>query len=89
MTKAKNAKSASLGSYPCLWRWLSECGATEIGHCRQMGSFIGMLDEGGLIWVSRPSFRSLDGALTDAEEGVARWTKPELGIRDAVSLGSL
>ena len=49
----------------------------------QTRSFIRVLDEGGLIWKGRRSYPTLDAALADAEAGVARWMKDELGIRDA------
>jgi len=54
----------------------------EIGHCSQTRSFIRVLDEGGLIWKGRRSYPSLDAALADAEVGVSRWMKNELGITD-------
>lgn len=79
----KNAKCSGLTSYPHLWRWLSEFGTVEIGHCHQTRSFIRVLDEGGLIWKGRRSYRSLDAALADAEAGVAQRMRDELGITDA------
>jgi hypothetical protein len=62
---------------------LTECGTMQIGHCHQTRSFIGILDEGGLIWNGRRSHRSLDAALADAEAGVARWMEDELGMKAA------
>ncbi len=82
-TMTGSAKSASLDRYPCLWRWLAEFGSVEIGHCHQTRSFIRVLDEGGMIWKGRRSYRSLDAALADAEAGVARWMKDQLAITDA------
>jgi hypothetical protein len=69
---------------PHLWRWVREFGTVEIGYCHQTRSFIRVLDEGGLIWKGRRSYRSLDAALADAEAGVARWMKQELGIEAAI-----
>jgi hypothetical protein len=39
-----------------------------------------VLNEGGLVWKGRRSYTTLNAALTDAEEGVARWIRDELGI---------
>jgi len=36
-----------------------------------------------MVWKGRRSYRSLDAALADAEVGVARWMRDELGITDA------
>jgi hypothetical protein len=78
-----NTKSAVAASYPRLWQWVAEFGTVEVGHCGQTRSFIRVLDEGGLIWKGRRRYRSLDAALDDAEAGVARWMRDELGITDA------
>lgn len=80
MTKTKNAMAASLGKYQCLWRWVNEFGTVEVGRCHQTRSFIRVLDEGGMMWKGRRSYLSLDAALADAELGVARWMRDELGI---------
>ena len=69
--------------YPHLWRWTAEFGTVEIGHCGQTRSFIRVLDEGGVVWKGRHSYVTLDAALADAEAGVARWMRDELGITDA------
>lgn len=78
----KNLKSATRDRYSYLWRWVNEFGTLEIGHCRQTGSFIRVLDEGGLV-CRRRRYRPLDAALADAEAGVAKWMRDELGITDA------
>jgi hypothetical protein len=74
----KIPKLAALNKYPCLWRWVTEFGTVEIGHCHQTRSFIRVLDEGGMVWKGRPQCRTLD-----AEAGVSRWMKDQLGIKDA------
>jgi hypothetical protein len=79
----KKPESATVDKHPHLWRWLAEFGAVEIGPCGQTGSFIRVLDEGGLIWKGRRRYRSLDAALADAEAGVAKWMRDELGIEAA------
>ena len=79
----KNAKSGLLFPYPHLWRWVTEFGTVEIGHCHQTRSFIRVLDEGGIVWKGRRSYPTLDAALADAAMGVSRWMKDELGITGA------
>jgi hypothetical protein len=76
------SKSSGSASYPHLCRWTAEHGTVEIGHCGQTRSFIRVLDEGGIIWKGRRSYPTLDAALADAEAGVARWMRDELGITD-------
>jgi hypothetical protein len=79
----KNTKSAGPAAYLHLWRWATEYGTFEIGHCDQTHSFIRVLDEGGIIWKGRRSYARLDVALADADAGVARWMRDELGITGA------
>jgi hypothetical protein len=78
----KNAKSPVSTLYPHLWRWVNEFGTVEIGYCHHTRSFIRVLGEGGLVWKGRRAYRTLDAAMADAESGVARWMKDELGITD-------
>ena len=85
----KVPKSIEPVTHPHLWRWISEFGTIEIGPCQQTRSFIRVLDEGGMVWKGRRSYRSLDAALADAEAGVAQWMRDELGIKDATLPGSL
>jgi hypothetical protein len=80
---SKNTQSSGPASHPHLWRWAAEFGRVEIGHCRQTSSFIRALDEGGIVWKGRRSYRTLDAALADAEAGVTRWMKENLGTTDA------
>ena len=58
----------------------AEFGTVEIGPCGQTRSLIRVLDEGGIVWKGRRSYRTLDAALADAEAGVSRWMKDQLGI---------
>jgi hypothetical protein len=52
----KNNKSVSLALCPYLWRWATEIGTVEIGHCHQTRSFLRVLDEGGIVWKGRHSY---------------------------------
>ena len=67
-----NVKTSVSTLYPHLWRWVAEFGTVEIGHCAQTRSFIRVLDEGGVVWKGRSSYRTPDAALADAEKGVSR-----------------
>jgi hypothetical protein len=78
----KKATTTGSPSYPHLWRWAAEFGTVEIGHCGQTRSFIRVLDEGGIIWKGRRSYGTLDAALADADAGVSRWMKDQLGTKD-------
>jgi hypothetical protein len=78
----KNIKSTRSAPHPHLWRWVTQPGRVEIGYCHQTRSFIRLMDEGGMVWHGRRSYRSLDAALADADAGAARWMKEELGITD-------
>ena len=80
---SRKTTANGLASYPHIWRWVAEFGTVEIGHCHQTHTFIRVLDEGGVIWKGRRRYPSLDAALADAEAGVARWMRDELGITDA------
>jgi hypothetical protein len=65
-------------TYPCVARWLEAHGTIEFGYCRHTRSFIRALDEGGMIWSGRRSYKSFDAALADCEAGVGRWLREEL-----------
>ena len=52
----KHNKSVSLALCPYLWRWATEIGTVEIGHCHQTRSFLRVLDEGGIVWKGRHSY---------------------------------
>ena len=76
----KNNARVESSSYPHLWKWVSDFGTAEIGYCHQTRSFIRVLDQGGIIWKGRRSYRTLDAAVADADAGVSRWMKDQLGI---------
>jgi hypothetical protein len=79
----KKGQCSFSASHPHLWRWVSEFGTVEIGHCPETRSFIRVLDEGGMVWKGRRSYRTLDAALAEAEAGVGRWMRDEPGIKAA------
>src|SRR5206468_278211 len=59
-------------TYPCVARWLEAHGTVEFGYCPHTRSFVRALDEGGMIWSGRRSYRSFDAALADCEAGIGR-----------------
>jgi hypothetical protein len=77
---SKRTASPVTDCFPNLCRWVAEFGTLEIGPCQETRSFIRALDEGGVVWKGRRRYRTLDAALADAEAGVARWMKEELGL---------
>jgi hypothetical protein len=79
----RKTKAALSASYPHLWRWVTEFGTIEMGNCAQTSSFVRVLDEGGVVWKGGCRYPTLDAALADAEAGVARWMREELGWKDA------
>lgn len=58
--------------YPNIAAWVQE-GWIEIGQTDFSQSFIRVLDEGGMIWESRPKYLSLSDALDEAESIIAAW----------------
>jgi hypothetical protein len=66
-------------TYPCLARWLEAHATIEFGYCPHTRSFVRALDQGGMIWTGRQSYKSFDAALADCEAAVGRWLREELG----------
>ena len=64
-----------------LARWVKGYGWLEIGQDHYTGSFIRVLDEGGMIWQGDPQYETLDAALHAAEVAVAQWMWQQLGER--------
>lgn len=61
------------GSYPSLWRWVTQRGWIELGPTEGSRSFIRILDDGGLIWEGAASYPSLKAVLEALEDALARW----------------
>ncbi len=85
--KHKNSKSPVSTLHPHLWRWAAEFGTIEIGHCGQTGSFIRVLDEGGIVWKGHCTYRTLDAPRIPAESR-PRATHP-LVLIGAINLAGL
>jgi len=59
-------------TYPNIAYWTESCGWIEIGYAEFSRSFIRVLDEGGMLWESKPSYKSLDDALNDLEAALEK-----------------
>ncbi len=60
-------------TYPHIAEWVKSWGWIEIGDDGMAGSFIRVLDEGGLIWESERTYATLDDAVQDLETALAAW----------------
>jgi hypothetical protein len=76
----KNTNSGVLAKYPQLWKSVKAFATIEIGSGVQTRAFIRVVAESGVVWKGRHSYRTLDAALNDAEAGVSRWMKDQLGL---------
>jgi hypothetical protein len=72
-------KTKETESYPSIARWLQAYGKIEFGYCYQTDSFIRVLDEGGMMWSGSRRYPSLNKALADCEDNVARLLRNEFG----------
>ena len=58
--------------YPNICNWLAD-GLIEIGYDSNTESFIRVIDEGGVIFEGKSSYKTLDAALADAEKAISDW----------------
>lgn len=75
----KETKKAADATYPNIARWVDAYGTVEIGYCSQTDSQVRVINEGGMLWGSQPSYDSLDAALADCEQNIARLFRDEIG----------
>ena len=80
MPRAKRIKSpkqpdAFANKYPNVAGWLLGGSWIEIGQTEQMRSFVRALDEGGMVFEGKSTYRTMDEALEALDNGIARWTK--------------
>ena len=59
-------------TYPNIAKWTESYGWIEIGQDDYSKSFIRVLDEGGMLWESKPSYESLDDALNELEAALEK-----------------
>lgn len=58
--------------YPHIAAWVED-GHVEIGRDDHSSSFVRVLDHGGMIWESEPTYPSLEHALTATNKAIAEW----------------
>lgn len=68
--------------YPHIAAWVREMGPIEIGHLYDFPdpSFLRVIQHTDLIWSSDKTYASLDEALVEMEDAIARWCDDQ-GIR--------
>jgi hypothetical protein len=59
-------------TYSNIAAWTESYGWIEIGQDDYSKSFIRVLDEGGMLWESKPKYKSLDDALNDLEAALEK-----------------
>ena len=59
-------------TYPNITTWTESYGWIEIGQDENSLSFIRVLDSGGMVWESKPNYKSLDDALNDLEAALEK-----------------
>jgi hypothetical protein len=59
-------------TYPNIAKWTESYGWIEIGQDDYSKSFIRVLDIGGMLWESKPSYNSLDEALNELETALEK-----------------
>lgn len=68
----KQAAQTASEKHPSIARWLVAHGTIEFGYCPNTQSAVRVLDEGGLVWQGRRSYRSFTAALADCAANVSR-----------------
>ena len=62
-------------SYPMLQAWVREAGSVEIGYLYDVpdASFLRVIHYTELIWSSDKTYVSLEEALAEIEDAIAKW----------------
>jgi hypothetical protein len=75
----KNITKVATETHPGIARWVEAYGTVELGYCRETRSAIRVLDEGGLAWSGRRSYKTFDAALADCDANLIRLIREEYG----------
>jgi len=75
----KKATKAVTETHPGIARWVEAYGTVEFGYCRETRSAIRVLDEGGMVWSGRRSYKSFDEALADCDANLVRMLRDDYG----------
>ncbi|MBN2267763.1 MAG: hypothetical protein JW725_05510 [Candidatus Babeliaceae bacterium] len=63
-------RTTFIQAYPNITQWIERQGWIELGHDEYSYSLLRCLDEGGLIWESRPEHTQIDEALQALEDAL-------------------
>ena len=75
----KKATTAPTEAHPGIARWVEAYGTVEFGYCRETRSAIRVLDEGGLVWSGRRSYKTFDTALADCDATLTHLLREQYG----------
>jgi hypothetical protein len=84
----KKTTRAAIETHPGIARWVDVYGTVEFGHCCDTRLAIRVLDEGGLVWSGRRSYKSFDAALADCDANLRRLLREEYGDSTAAKPAS-
>jgi hypothetical protein len=73
----RKSRPSLAGAYPIIARWASGYGWIEFGIDGLDRPFVRALDEGGTVWEGQGRYETLDQALGDLEEGLARFMEEQ------------
>jgi len=59
--------------FPNISHWINEQGWIELGQDEHSRSMVRVLDEGGLVWEGKNSYKTLDEALRKTETAITKW----------------
>ena len=58
--------------YPRISEWVKTQGWIELGQIDGFPNFVLALDEGGMVWEGKGSYKSMDEAFKALEEGISK-----------------
>ena len=66
-------------AYPYITEWVETHGWIEIGQIDGYSNFVMALDEGGVVWEGKKSYKTMDEAFQALEKGLSAWMKGQYG----------
>jgi hypothetical protein len=70
---SRQSRTSLASTHPTIARWAAGYGWVEFGINGLDRSFARAVDEGGTVWEGEGHYETLDEALGDMEEGLARF----------------
>ena len=64
-------------AYPHITEWVTTHGWIEIGQIEGMPTFVLAIDEGGVAWEGKSTYKTLDEAFQTLDEGLAEWMEEQ------------